>query len=570
MKERFLVRKPGLITLLGMLLLGPTLFAGGGVAQAAKVSAAVPLSESERTWLQQHPVIRLAPDPGFAPVEWFNKQGNYQGITADYVQLLQQRLGVRFDIVRGKSWGDILTMAKSGEVDALSAIVRTDARAQHLDFTQPYITLTRGVLAARELDPISRVEDLRGYKVAVVEGSWMDEKLDEYSGMSINHFQDLATALTATSLGVTDVTASALETMAFTRRDEGLTNLQKVGELEHKVALSFAVNKALSPLAGILDKGLASITPREAAEIHARWIEQGEPAFWEKPVYRYSAIAVLVLLLSCMAVILIWNRMLNSRVQERTRQLEDAHIQLIQAEKMESVGRLSAGVAHEVKNPLAIIQMGADYLMEVVPDEDGAKDVIADIDDAVRRADTVIKGLLDFSHSDKLSLSSGSLNALIEETQRLVGHEFRQRNIALHTRSASSNPSIAMDANKIQQVLINMLMNAAQAVGSDGEVNVSCEVVKFDSISNNSLFQPGEAVLRLRIVDNGPGISQEDLAKLFDPFFTTKPVGEGTGLGLSVSRNIMELHSGQLDICNAPEGGAMVTMDFKIEREDQA
>jgi len=527
------------------------------------------LSEAEKAWLQQHPVIRLAPDPGFAPVEWFNRQGNYHGITFDYVQLLEQRLGIRFEIVRGKDWSDILAMAKEGEVDALSAIMRTDARAQHLVFTKPYITLTRGVLAARELGPIASVDDLRGYKVAVVEGSWMDEKLDEYTGMSINHFQDLATALTATSLGVTDVTASALETMAFTRRDEGLTNLQKVGELDHKVALSFAVNTSLTPLAGILEKGLASITSGEAAEIRARWIEQGEPAFWEKPAYRYSAIAVLVLLLGCMAVVLVWNRMLNSRVQERTRQLEDAHIQLIQAEKMESVGRLSAGVAHEVKNPLAIIQMGADYLMEVVPDEDGAKDVIADIDDAVRRADTVIKGLLDFSHSDKLILSSGNLNVVIEEALRLVGHEFRQRHIALHSRLDASNPSIEMDANKIQQVLINMLMNAAQAVGSDGEVNISCEVVNRDGKSNHPMFHAGEAVLRLRIADNGPGISEEDLTKLFDPFFTTKPVGEGTGLGLSVSRDIMELHSGFLDICNGPEGGAMVTMDFRVEKEGQ-
>ncbi|MEP4487125.1 MAG: transporter substrate-binding domain-containing protein [Halioglobus sp.] len=556
--------------LLGTLLLAPLLCVCVSGVQAQQASSSVPLSQAEKAWLQQHSVIRLAPDPGFAPVEWFNRQGDYHGITFDYVQLLEQRLGVRFEIVRGKDWSDILATAKAGEVDALSAIMRTGAREQHLVFTKPYLTLTRGVLAARELDPITRVEDLRGYKVAVVEGSWMDEKLDEYTGMSINHFQDLATALAATSLGVTDVTASALETMAFTRRDEGLTNLQKVGELDHEVALSFAVSKSVTPLAGILEKGLASITSAEAAEIRARWIETSEQPFWQKPVYRYSAIALLVLLLACMAVVIAWNRMLNTRVQERSRQLEEAHIQLIQAEKMESVGRLSAGVAHEVKNPLAIIQMGADYLMEVVPDEDGAKEVVADIGDAVRRADTVIKGLLDFSHSDKLALSSGNLNELIEEAQRLVGHEFRQRNIALNTHLSPSNPQIQMDANKIKQVLINMLMNAAQAVGGDGEVNVSCEVVSIDANSSNNAFQVGEPALRLRIVDNGPGISEENLVKLFDPFFTTKPVGEGTGLGLSVSRNIMELHSGVLDIGNAPEGGARVTMDFRIEKEDQA
>jgi two-component system NtrC family sensor kinase len=336
------------------------------------------------------------------------------------------------------------------------------------------------------------------------------------------------------------------------------------------MALSFAVSQELSPLIGILDKALATITANEAATIRARWMEVDEPPFWEKPFYRNLAAGLLVVLFSCMAMVLFWNRSLNTRVQERTRQLEDAQIQLIQAEKMESVGRLSAGVAHEVKNPLAIIQMGVDYLSQVIPAELGAQEVMADMDDAVHRADRVIKGLLDFSHSNKLSLTTGDLNALIEDTLRMVAHEYQQRNIDIQTQLSPSNPSIKMDANKIQQVLINMLINAAQAVDQDGKVTVSCQVENFLDSDRRSPFEADAAILRLCILDNGPGISAEDLDKLFDPFFTTKPVGEGTGLGLSVSRNIIELHGGRLDIRNAPEGGAMITIDFKLETEDTA
>jgi len=396
-----------------------------------------------------------------------------------------------------------------------------------------------------------------------VQGSWMDETLSVKPDMLINRFQDLSTALTATSLGVTDVTGSALDTMSFTRRREGLTNLQVVGELPNDMFLSFAVNKGLSPLAGILNKALASITPLEAATIRSRWIETTELQFWEKPVYRYSALGLLTLLLTAMAAVVAWNRTLNARVQERGSQLYEARMQLIQAEKMESVGRLSAGVAHEVKNPLAIIQMGADYLKEVVLPEDGVHEVIADIDNAVQRADLVIKDLLDFSHNDKLELCPVDLNVVVEEALRMVAHEFTRRNIATHVQLAADNPAVAMDANKIQQVLINMLMNAAQAIGEDGEVSIACGVVKFDGDKNSAMFHPGESVLRLTITDSGPGISEDDLGSLFEPFFTTKPVGEGTGLGLSVSRNIMELHSGRLDIGNAPAGGALVIMDFK-------
>jgi two-component system NtrC family sensor kinase len=211
--------------------------------------------------------------------------------------------------------------------------------------------------------------------------------------------------------------------------------------------------------------------------------------------------------------------------------------------------------------------MGADYLKDVIPPENDVHDVIADIDDAVQRADLVIKDLLDFSHNDKLELRSHDLNTVVEEALRMVAHEFTSRNIATHIHLSPANPIIKMDTNKIQQVLINMLMNASQAIGKDGEVSISCGVVKLDGDADIAMSHSSASVLRLTITDNGPGISGDNLTRLFDPFFTTKPVGEGTGLGLSVSRNIIELHSGRLDICNAPTGGALVTMDFKLQED---
>lgn len=535
------------------------------VTSTASAQTGLVLSDEEQAWLQRHPVIRLSPDPNFAPVEWFNQHDDYSGVSSDYVRLLEQRLGIRFEIVRGKNWKDVLTLVKAGQADALSAIVQTPEREQFLAFSQPYFRLKRAVFSNRPLERINSLDDLKGHKIAVVEGSWMDETLTGKANMSINRFQDLATALIATSLGVTDVTGSAFDTMAFTRRDEGLTNLRLVGELPYDIPLSFAVSRTLAPMAPILDKALASITPAEAAQIRSRWVEIAEPPFWDRPVYRYTALGLLTLLLAGMAVVIIWNRMLNARVRERSQQLQDAQAQLIHAEKMESIGRLSAGVAHEVKNPLAIIQMGADYLSQVMTPGGGVGEVIADIDDAVHRADQVIKGLLDFSHDDELELKPGDINAVVEDSLRLIGHEFRQRDIQVVTELAPALPPVAMDANRIQQVLINILMNAAQAMENTGRVRICSGLGENTPNLENYLFPAGESVLRLTIADNGSGISEENLAKLFDPFFTTKPVGAGTGLGLSVSRNIIELHGGKLDICNAPGGGAQVTIEFRLE-----
>ena len=262
-------------------------------------------------------------------------------------------------------------------------------------------------------------------------------------------------------------------------------------------------------------------------------------------------------------------RDLEQKVKERTSELKNAQAQLIHAEKMESVGRLAAGIAHEVKNPLAIIQMGVYYLSQEFPADETAAEVVHDIDDAVQRADAVIMGLLDFSHDSELELEAGNLNEVVERSLHLVAHEMRQRNIDVASDLADELPEIMLDANKLQQVLINLFMNSAQAMERDGSLQVTSCLKTLDSAealncAHGSNFTKGERVLWLEVTDTGPGIREEDRHKFFDPFYTTKPVGEGTGLGLSVSRNIMNSHHGSIDIRNQKEGGASVVLIFKL------
>ena len=263
------------------------------------------------------------------------------------------------------------------------------------------------------------------------------------------------------------------------------------------------------------------------------------------------------------------NRALEHKVEARTRELQDAQEQLIQAEKMESIGRLAAGVAHEVKNPLAIIQMGVDFLSQELSADATVDEVINDMHDAVRRADVVIKGLLDFSRDKELRLVAGNINEVIESSLHLVAHEMRQRNIEVSSNLADDIPAINLDANKMQQVLINLFMNSAHAIEREGELIVTSCLRTLDSnadlvYDHENRFKLGEKVLWMEVEDTGTGITDEASVKIFDPFYTTKPVGEGTGLGLSVSRNIINLHEGSIDIHNRKQGGAAVVMMFKL------
>ena len=192
------------------------------------------------------------------------------------------------------------------------------------------------------------------------------------------------------------------------------------------------------------------------------------------------------------------------------------------------------------------------------------------MDDAVQRADGVIKGLLDFSRDKKLDLKRGDINEVIHSSLHMVGHELKQRGIRLEMHLNMHLPRIPLDADKLRQVFINLAMNAAQAMGKDGALSVSSDLRKLTENSglerdHSHRFRSGETALWVEIADTGPGLNEQQLRRIFDPFFTTKDVGEGTGLGLSVSRNIVELHRGCIDIRNRAEGGASAVLLFKLE-----
>ena len=259
----------------------------------------------------------------------------------------------------------------------------------------------------------------------------------------------------------------------------------------------------------------------------------------------------------------------HEALQKSHQELLDAQMKLIQAAKLESVGRLAAGVAHEVKNPLAVIQLGLEYLSAEGEGDETEVLVIADMLNAVQRADTVIKGLLDFSREKELDLAFDNINRVIDVSLQLVKHELTQHNIRLFRELDDSLPDLDLDANKVQQVFINLFMNAIQAMGKDGDLIVRTTIQDLppgDSDLPSCEFDEAQQLIRVDVEDTGSGISDEGMAQIFDPFFTTKPVGQGTGLGLSVSRNIIKLHGGEIGLDNRPEGGVVARILLPVNK----
>jgi len=237
--------------------------------------------------------------------------------------------------------------------------------------------------------------------------------------------------------------------------------------------------------------------------------------------------------------------------------LQHAQEQLIQAEKMESIGRLASGVAHEVKNPLAMISMGIELLTKRIPQDDTTgQDTIERMKRGISRAKKIVEGLVNFSSARQLTRESKDINTVIGEAISLNDYQFRKAQIHVIQELGKNLPTVQIDVTKIEQVLVNLFINAQHAMPDGGTLTIRSytaeltKVIKDEGLRSTKLLREGDQVVKIEIDDTGKGFNEKYSGQIFDPFFTTKPTGVGTGLGLSVSRKIIELHDGTLELTN--------------------
>lgn len=224
-------------------------------------------------------------------------------------------------------------------------------------------------------------------------------------------------------------------------------------------------------------------------------------------------------------------------VQQERMEREQAQLneELIQSSKMAALGKLAAGVAHEVNNPLAVIREKAGWMRDLLDEEDVKSspnfqefvDAVDKIEQHVERAGNVVHRMLGFARRMEPVCNDVYINDLLKQTATFLDNEVRFRNIALNWDLRKDLPAIQSDASQLQQVILNLMNNAIDALDKKGNIFIS---TNFDSQAD---------MVEVRIRDDGPGMDKEVQRRVFDPFFTTKKVGEGTGLGLSISYSII-------------------------------
>jgi C4-dicarboxylate-specific signal transduction histidine kinase len=235
--------------------------------------------------------------------------------------------------------------------------------------------------------------------------------------------------------------------------------------------------------------------------------------------------------------------------------LAETREELQRSERLASVGRLAAGVAHEVGNPLGAIGGYAELarlkLADGSADRAAVEDFLRRIGEEAERIDAIVRDLLDFARPAPLALGPVQVAAALEAAARLARIQARCRDVAVEVDLPADLPRVRADERRLAQVFLNLLLNAGDAMGGTGRVSVTGRVLA------------GQVVVEL--ADRGPGLSPEARLRLFDPFFTTKEPGQGTGLGLSVCHGLMASFGGAIEAGEAPGGGARFTLRLRAE-----
>ena len=275
---------------------------------------AIDMTDAEKSWLNRHPVLKVGIDRDFPPYESIDKAGNYKGLVADYMALVEKRLGIKLGVVKDKSWAEVMEMAKQGELDMLSSAVNTPQRAQFLTFLPPFFSAPTVIVTGENADYVGALKNMSGKRVAIEKGYFLHDLLArDYPDIKRVEAENVRDALRRVANGEVDAYIGDALLVSRAIRETGMLTLRIVGQTEFLSHQSMAVSKQHPELHSILTKVLASISEEERRGINDHWTNlRVETGINTKTVLRYGTGAVALLLL-----IIFWNFRLRNEVKKR-------------------------------------------------------------------------------------------------------------------------------------------------------------------------------------------------------------------------------------------------------------
>jgi PAS domain S-box-containing protein len=303
-----------------------------GVSRGAP-DPTIPLSSHELTWLKDHPHLVIAPAPDFPPVEFFGANGRYQGIAADFVHIIEHKLGIKFTIKHLANWQEVLEQTEKGKVDIWAAATKTKERKTIMRFTRPYLSFPAVIIVKKDSYHNLTFDTLQGLKVVSPSRYVADDYLKKkYPNLTRIQVPDVPTGLKMISFGVADAMVANEAVASYYTHELGLTNLYVAGQSEVTWPLSFASRKEWPELNSILEKTLDSISPQQRDVIINKWISLGEERYISHKAFWLSLLGSVGAALAALGIVLFFNHSLRRRVGQKT---ADLHHELEERQKIE-------------------------------------------------------------------------------------------------------------------------------------------------------------------------------------------------------------------------------------------
>jgi signal transduction histidine kinase/FixJ family two-component response regulator len=573
------------------------------------------LTTKERIWLADHRNIKVIAIDNGAPLQFFNIDDKYRGISADYLELLAQKIGFKFSIVKADSVAESLQLIKEKKADVIVAVIPTPERFRYMDFSSPYLEMNPVIIVRKSSEDNLTLDSLNNHKVAIVQNSATGEFIKyNYPNIDIVYVPNTYAGLTSVSTGGVDAFVSNMLESSYYIQSEGITNLKVSGKTDYVTRVTFGVRKDYYILASILNKGLESISDAGRKQILAQWTSFNSPQiygdeFWIVLLIVSGAIVIIFIF------IIVWNMSLKKQVIGRTKELvvelaerqkaekvitkyrdhleelvkkrtaslnetnEKLVVEISERTKVEEAlseaketaetankakSVFLANMSHEIRTPMNVILGFAQLLCRDRTLTGEQKTNLETIDRSGKHLLKLIDQILEMSkiEAGKLTLNEEifDLYLLVSDLEIMFNIRSLDENV---TFIAKCDPKIPQylkgDTGKVRQVLVNLLGNAIKYT-EKGFIRLDVELLEDlnDSVS-----------IKFIVEDSGPGIDEKEEVKLFNSFSQTATgikEGKGTGLGLAISQKYIKLMGSKIEFSNNKNKGAKFYFTLKLNK----
>ncbi len=591
-----------------ILLLGLMLFmviAFGGVSQDP-----IEFTDEELEWIKAHPVVRVAPDINFGPIEYLDSDGEVKGAAIDYFEWFQDHTDIEFEIVIYDNWVEVIEAIKSKEVDMLGAATQTEQRDEYLLFTEPYIAIPNVIITRTDGPSNLVLDDLEGEDVVVLADYAIQDYLEyNYSKINLLPVETLDEGLSLVSFGTRDYMVVSIAQVSYYMKEKAVTNLKVSGDTGYGNELSFAVRDDWSMLRRILNKTLRAMPENEHKRIYSKWVSVEVDQLVSREMI-YVIFIAMALILAVLIGIIFFNHILRVRVDERTemykielhdrikaenelealnntleekviRRTEELSLaieelkrmqqKLVETEKMASLGRVIVGVSHQLNTPIgtsislvSFLQKKQESLHVELVNGSISKEALIqyleEMDNATAMVEQELFKTMNFiEHFRELSLDNKLQEKnnvhLLTYIKNIVGvfkNKLKASNIQVDIE-CPDDLRIDIPVVYLHNIFKNLISNSLQH-GFPNKVNgrITIQVTK------------EENELVLVYIDNGIGIEEKILSSIYEPLFTTS-MGNSAGFGLNILYNtVVTALNGSLESSSRIGEGVKFVMRFEV------